>query len=214
MNTQARAKLRAWLHRPKGSLGWIVAILVLLLAASAYRGLSPTWRLPMYNPAVMLALLTLSVALGWAVQRGVKRTVGKAIFNGQETGWQARLAFLRSVARESNILLVVLLCLALLGTGTLWLAGHSVTQIVANCEANLQAQVDIHEDEKLTALVGKPVCTCLAQTFMERNGVLRMALFETPMQEVSGLKVLTAEDEQRCLEQFDLLPEEPQATAP
>lgn len=46
MNTQARAKLRAWLHRPKGSLGWIVAILVLLLAASAYRGLSPTWRLP------------------------------------------------------------------------------------------------------------------------------------------------------------------------
>lgn len=66
----------------------------------------------------MLALLTLSVALGWAVQRGVKRTVGKAIFNGQETGWQARLAFLRSVARESNILLVVLLCLALLGTGT------------------------------------------------------------------------------------------------
>ncbi|MDW2779901.1 hypothetical protein [Pseudomonas sp. BEA3.1] len=214
MNTQARAKLRAWLHRPKGSLGWIVAILVLLLAASAYRGLSPTWRLPMYNPAVMLALLTLSVALGWAVQRGVKRTVGKAIFNGQETGWQARLAFLRSVARESNILLVGLLCLALLGTGTLWLAGHSVTQIVANCEANLQAQVDIHEGEKLTALVGKPVCTCLAQTFMERNGVLRMALFETPMQEVSGLKVLTADDEQRCLEQFDLLPEEPQATAP
>ncbi|MNO97477.1 hypothetical protein D3C76_891860 [compost metagenome] len=214
MNTQARAKLRAWLHRPKGSLGWIVAILVLLLAASAYRGLSPTWRLPMHNPAVMLALLTLSVALGWAVQRGVKRTVGKAIFNGQETGWQARLAFLRSVARESNILLVVLLCLALLGTSTLWLAGRSVTQIVANCEANLQAQVDIPEDEKLTALVGKPVCTCLAQTFMERNGVLRMALFETPMQEVSGLKVLTADDEQRCLEQFDLLPEEPQATAP
>ncbi|WP_323055019.1 MULTISPECIES: hypothetical protein [unclassified Pseudomonas] len=214
MNTQARAKLRAWLHRPKGSLGWIVAILVLLLAASAYRGLSPTWRLPMHTPVVMLALLTLSVALGWAVQRGVKRTVGKAIFNGLETGWQARLAFLRSVARESNILLVVLLCLALLGTSTLWLAGRSVTQIVANCEANLQAQVDIPEDEKLTALVGKPVCTCLAQTFMERNGVLRMALFETPMQEVSGLKVLTADDEQRCLEQFDLLPEEPQATAP
>lgn len=55
-----------------------------------------------------------------------------------------------------------------------------MTQIVANCEANLQAQVDIPEDEKLTALLGKPVCTCLAQTFMERNGVLRMALFETP----------------------------------
>ncbi|MDD2026488.1 hypothetical protein QCL51_12610 [Pseudomonas sp. LTR0] len=214
MNTQARAKLRAWLHRPKGSLGWIVAILVLLLAASAYHGLSPTWRLPMHDPAVILALLALSVALGWAVQRGVKRTVGRAIFNGQETGWQARLAFLRSVARESNILLVVLLCLGLLGTGALWLAGRSVTQIVANCEANLQAQVDVPEYEKLSTLVGKPVCTCLAQTFMKRNGVLRMALFETPMQEVSGLKVLTPDDEQRCLKQFDLLPEEPQATMP
>ncbi len=214
MNTQARAKLRAWMHRPKGSLGWIVAILALLLAASAYRGLSPIWRLPMRDPAVLLALLGLSVALGWAVQRGVKRTVGKAIFNGQQTGWPARLAFLRSVTRESNILLVMLLCLALLGTGTLWLAGRSVAQIVAICEANLQAQVDIPEDEKLTALVGKPVCTCLAQTFLERNGVLRMALFETPMQEVSGLKALTPVDEQRCLEQFDLLPEEARAIVP
>ncbi|WP_172827552.1 hypothetical protein [Pseudomonas sp. p21] len=202
------------MHRPKGSLGWIVAILALLLAASAYRGLSPIWRLPMRDPAVLLALLGLSVALGWAVQRGVKRTVGKAIFNGQQTGWPARLAFLRSVTRESNILLVMLLCLALLGTGTLWLAGRSVAQIVAICEANLQAQVDIPEDEKLTALVGKPVCTCLAQTFLERNGVLRMALFETPMQEVSGLKALTPVDEQRCLEQFDLLPEEARAIVP
>ncbi|WP_325947879.1 hypothetical protein [Pseudomonas putida] len=46
-----------------------MAILVLLLAASAYHGLSPTWRLPMHDPAVILALLALSVALGWAVQR-------------------------------------------------------------------------------------------------------------------------------------------------
>ena len=104
MNTQARAKLRAWMHRPRGSLGWIVAIVALLVAASAYRAVSPSWRLPMRDPAVLLALLALSVALGWAVQRGVKRTVGKAIFAGQATGWQARLAFLRSVTRESNIL--------------------------------------------------------------------------------------------------------------
>ncbi|WP_313712356.1 hypothetical protein [Pseudomonas sp.] len=214
MNTQARAKLRAWLHRPKGSLGWIVAIVALLLAASAYHGLSPSWRMPMHDPAVLLALLALAVALGWVVQRGVKRTVGKAIFNGQETGWQARLAFLRSVARESNILLVTLLSLALLGTGILWLAGRSVAQIVATCEANLQAQVNVPEDEKLTALVGRPVCTCLAQTFVARNGVMRMALFDTPMHDMSGLKALTRDDEQRCLERFDLLPEAPQVITP
>lgn len=214
MSTQARAKLRAWMHRPKGSLGWIVAIVALLVAASVYRALSPSWRMPMRDPAVLLSLLALSVALGWVVQRGVKRAIGKAIFNGRETGWQARLALLRSITQESNRLMGVLLLLGLLGAGTVWLAGRSVAQIVENCTANLQAQVDRPEDEQLAALVGKPVCTCLAQTFLERNGVLRLALFETPMQEVSGLKALTPADEQRCLAQFDLLPEEGRAVTP
>ena len=71
-----------------------------------------------------------------------------------------------------------------------------------------------NENEQLAALVGKPVCTCLAQTFLQRNGVIRLALFETPMQEVSGLKALTPADEQRCLAQFDLLPEEGHADTP
>jgi hypothetical protein len=214
MNTQARVKLRAWMHRPRGSVGWIVAIATLLIAASVYRAVSPSWRMPMRDPAVLLSLLALCVALGWAVQRGVKRTVGKAIFNGQETGWQARLAFLRSITRESNVLMGMLLLLAVLGGATVWLAGRSVAQIVENCSANLQAQVQAPENEQLAALVGKPVCTCLAQTFLQRNGVIRLALFETPMQEVSGLKALTPADEQRCLAQFDLLPEEGRADTP
>ncbi|MFJ3448424.1 hypothetical protein ACIPM0_09390 [Pseudomonas sichuanensis] len=214
MNTQAREKLRAWIHRPRGSLGWIVAIAAILLAASFYRAVSPSWRMPMRDPAVLLSLLALSVALGWVVQRGVKRTVGKTIFNGQESGWQARLAFLRSITRESNVLMGMLLLLAVLGGATIWLAGRSVAQIVENCTANLHAQVQGPEDEQLSALVGKPVCTCLAQTFLERNGVIRLALFETPMQEVSGLKALTPADEQRCLAQFDLVPEEGRAVTP
>ncbi len=214
METQARAKLRAWMHRPRGSLGWIVVILALLVVAFAYQWLSPSWRLPMQHPLVLLALLALCLALGWVVQRGVKRTVGKAIFNGQSTGWQARLAFLRSIIQESNVLLGLLLFLALLGGGTLWLAGRSVDSIVERCAANLQAQVASSEDEQLTALLGKPVCTCMAQTFLDRNGLIRLALFETPMREVSAYKALTADDEQRCLEQFDLLPEAAPATAP
>lgn len=214
MNTQARAKLRAWMHRPRGSLGWIVAIVALLVAASVYRALSPSWRMPMRDPVVLLSLLAWSVALGWAVQHGVKRTVGKTIFNGQESGWQARLALLRSISRESNVLMGMLLLLAVLGAATAWLAGRSVAQIVENCSANLQAQVQVPEDEQLAALVGKPVCTCLAQTFLERNGVIRLALFETPLQKVSGLRALTPADEQRCLAQFDLVPEEGSATRP
>ncbi|UVM14599.1 hypothetical protein LOY42_14980 [Pseudomonas sp. B21-023] len=216
MNTQARAKLRAWMHRPRGSLGWIVAIVALLVAASVYHALSPSWRMPMRDPVVLLSLLAWSVALGWAVQHGVKRTVGKTIFNGQESGWQARLALLRSICRESNVLMGMLLLLAVLGAATAWLAGRSVAQIVENCSANLQAQaqVQVPEDEQLAALVGKPVCTCLAQTFLERNGVIRLALFETPLQKVSGLRALTPADEQRCLAQFDLVPEEGSATRP
>ncbi|MBC3489005.1 hypothetical protein HU764_014760 [Pseudomonas sp. SWRI100] len=196
------------MKRPRGSFGWLVALATWVVAASAYQALGPTWRLPMRDPSMLLALLLLSAAAGWAVQRGVRRTVGKTIFSDQATGWQVRLAFIRSVAQESNVLLGMLLVMALLGVATLWLAGRSVERIVSGCQANLQAQVDVPETVPLAALVGKPICGCLAQTFLDRNGVVRLALFNTPLMEVSSFKQLTPADERRCLEQMDMLPDE------
>lgn len=207
MNMQTRAKLSAWAKRPRGSLGWIAAIATLVVAASIYQVLGPAWQLPMRAPAIVLALLALSAAVGLAVHRSFKSTVGKTIFSGQGRGWQARLAIVRDVARESNILLGMLLLLAVLGLGSLILASRSVQGIVSGCETNLQAQVDLPEDQALAALVAKPVCQCLAQTFLERNGVIRLALFNTPLLEVSAFKGVTEADERRCLEQLDLLPE-------
>ena len=207
MNMQTRAKLSAWAKRPKGSLGWIAAIATLVVAASIYQVLGPAWQLPMRAPAIVLALLALSAAVGLAVHRSFKSTVGKTIFSGQGRGWQARLAIVRDVARESNILLGMLLLLAVMGLGSLILASRSVQGIVSGCETNLQAQVDLPEDQALAALVAQPVCQCLAQTFLERNGVIRLALFNTPLLEVSAFKGVTEADERRCLEQLDLLPE-------
>ncbi|WP_251962535.1 hypothetical protein [Pseudomonas sp. Marseille-Q5299] len=207
MNMQTRAKLSAWAKRPRGSLGWIAAIATLVVAASSYQVLGPAWQLPMRAPAIVLALLALSAAVGLAVHRSFKSTVGKTIFSGQGRGWQARLAIVRDVASESNILLGMLLLLAVLGLGSLILASRSVQGIVSGCETNLQAQVDLPEDQALAALVAKPVCQCLAQTFLERNGVIRLALFNTPLLEVSAFKGVTEADERRCLEQLDLLPE-------
>lgn len=207
MNMQTRAKLSAWAKRPRGSLGWIAAIATLVVAASIYQVLDPAWQLPMRAPAIVLALVALSAAVGLAVHRSFKSTVGKTIFSGQGKGWQARLAIVRDVARESNILLGMLLLLAALGIAALLLASRSVQGIVSGCETNLQAQVDLPEDQALAALVAKPVCQCLAQTFLERNGVIRLALFNTPLLEVSAFKGVTEADERRCLEQLDLLPE-------
>lgn len=207
MNMQTRAKLSAWAKRPRGSLGWIAAIATLVVAASIYQVLGPAWQLPMRAPAIVLALLALSAAVGLAVHRSFKGAVGKTIFSGQGRGWQARLAIVRDVARESNILLGMLLLLAVLGLGSLILASRSVQGIVSGCETNLQAQVDLPEDQALAALVAQPVCQCLAQTFLERNGVIRLALFNTPLLEVSAFKGVTEADERRCLEQLDLLPE-------
>ncbi|MFJ4053802.1 hypothetical protein ACIPZC_10075 [Pseudomonas sp. NPDC089743] len=214
MNMQTRVRLSAWARRPKGSIGCIAAIATLAIAASVYQVLGPAWRLPMHEPAIALTLLTLSAAVGLGVHRVFKKTVGTTIFSGQATGWQARLAMVRDVARESNILLGMLLLLAMLGVGTLGLASRSVQGIVSGCETNLQAQVDLPEDQALAALIAKPVCQCLAQTFLERNGVLRLALFNTPLLEVSAFKGLTEADERRCLEQLDLLPEATAAAPP
>lgn len=206
MDMQGRTKLRAWIKRPRGSFGWLAAIVTLIVAASAYQELSPIWRLPLGDPAVLLWLLVLSTAFGWAVQRGVRRTVGKIIFTGQATGWQARLAFIRAVAWESNVLMGILLLLVVLSVGTLWLASRSLGDIMNGCETNLRTQVELPEDEPMAALVGKPICQCLAQTFLDRNGFIRLALFNTPLLEVSAFEGVTEADERRCLEQLDLLP--------
>ncbi|WP_284384201.1 hypothetical protein [Pseudomonas putida] len=206
MDTQAKAKLRAWIKRPKGSFGWVAAIATLMVMASVYQALSPVWRLPMRAPAVLLALFALSAAVGWAVQRSVKHRVGNTIFTEGAIGWQARLARIRAVARESNILLAMMALMAGFGAGTLWLAGRTVENIVYACEANFQVQVAAPQNAPIVAQVAKPVCQCLAQTFLDRNGVIRLALFNTPLLDVSTLKGVSAVDERRCLEQLDLLP--------
>ena len=64
MNMQARAKLRAWAKRPRGSLGWLAAIATLVVVASLYQVLGPAWQLPMRAPAIVLAVLALSAAVG------------------------------------------------------------------------------------------------------------------------------------------------------
>ena len=214
MNMQARAKLRAWVTRPRGSLGWIAAIATLVVAASVYQVLGPAWRLPMRAPVIVLAVLALSAAVGLAVHRCFKGAVGETIFSEQGTGWQARLALIRGVARESNIMLGMLLLLAVLGISTLVLASRSVQGIVSGCETHLQAQIDLPEDRAFAALVAKSVCQCLAQTFLDRNGVIRLALFNTPLLEVRAFEGVTAADERQCLEQLDLLPEATDAASP
>lgn len=211
MNTQARTKLTAWLRRPRGSLGWVAAIVFFMTSASLYRAFQPASLLTIHEPLVLLSLAVFSAIVGLAVQRRFTRSVGETIFANGSSGWQRKLTLLNAAARESNVLLGTLVLLALLGTSILWLAGRSVEHIVNACEANLQAQIDTPNGGPLVAMIAKPVCQCLAQVFLDRNGVIRLALFDTSVLEVTAFKGVTETDEQRCLEQLDLLPEEPTA---
>ncbi|MBS7600849.1 hypothetical protein KHO53_21980 [Pseudomonas sp. RC2C2] len=162
----------------------------------------------MREPLVLLALTVFSAAVGLVVQRRFMRSVGATIFARNASGWQRKFALLNAAARESNILLGMLVLLVVLGTSLLWLAGRSVDNIVRACEANVQAQVDVPGGGPLAAVIAKPVCQCLAQVFLDRNGVVRLALFDTPLLEVGQFNEVTEADEQRCLEQLDMLPEE------
>lgn len=200
MNASSNEKLRAWLKRPRGSFGVIagvVSFVVLVSIASGFEGVAP---LLTARPWMLSGFAAISLGVGVIVQHRYTVLVGKAIFNAGAPGWRDKVERMATCAKESNLVLCLLLAVGVGYPTTLYYAARSIRVIAAACEANLSDKLLIPGEEGRSISIASPVCQCLSQVFLDRNGVVRLALFDTSVLDVTDYQGITEEDEQHCLD--------------
>lgn len=199
MNDTRKQKLTAWFKRPRGSFGIVAAVIsfvVLVSLAIAFEGIA---ALVAAKPWILLGFVAICLSIGIVVQHRYTLLVGKAIFNPSASGWWPTLERLLTWAKESNIALCLLIAVGVGYPTTLYFAARSVHSIIVACETNLNDKLQLPGEAERSISVASPLCKCLSEVFLDRNGVLRLALFNTSVLEVTDFQGITEEDEQQCL---------------
>lgn len=199
MKASSKEKLTVWLKRPRASFGIIAGLItfvVLVSIAACFEGVA---ALLMANPWILLGFVAISLATGIIVQHRYALLVGKAIFSPGSTGWRQKVERISICAKESNLVLCLLVAVGVGYPTTLYFAARSIRTIVAACEVNINDKLELGGNDGRSASIASPICLCLSQVFLDRNGVLRLALFNTSVLSVNDFQGITEKDEQQCL---------------
>lgn len=199
MNAADKLKLIAWLRRPKSSFGLLAGIASFVVLMSLAAWLEQAYDLMLSAPFILVAFLLVSVGSGIIVQHRFTLRLGDTIFNSPAQGWQRAWQRLSTWARESNILLAILLALCIGFPVTMFYAVQSIQTIVKDCQQDLEAQAQMYEEQIPTTSFSRPLCECLSQQFLRKNGVVRLALFNTRILDITDFEGVTPTDEQVCL---------------
>jgi hypothetical protein len=194
-----KAKLPARLKVPKGSIGILAGIVcyVSLLSVAAF--FEDMFSLLKSTPLGLLGFLAVSICTGTVVQHRVTRNVNRASFSPTLRGWLYRVRRLSLYARESNILLGIMVVLCVAYPVTMFSAASSIQTIVRDCKQDLDSQIQRYEDPGSPLSFSEPVCKCLSQAFLDKNGVVRLALFRSQLFDITDFYGVTEADEQACL---------------
>jgi hypothetical protein len=148
----------------------------------------------------LTAFLLVSMGTGVIVQHRYTLHIGDVIFNSPAPGWQHAWHRLATRAKESNILLAILLALCIGFPITMFYAVRSIQTIVRDCQQDLEAQAQMYEEQVPTTSFSGPLCECLSQQFLRKNGVVRLALFNSRILDITDFEGVTPTDEQACLD--------------
>lgn len=199
MNATRKQKLTAWLKRPRGSFGIIAAVISFVVLVSIATGFEGIAALLAAKPWILLGFVAISLAIGVVVQHRFTMLVGQSIFSPSASGWRQKMERLTTWAKESNVALCLLIAVGVGYPTTLYFAARSVRTIIAACEVNLSDKLELPGEGERSISIASPLCVCLSELFLDRNGVVRLALFNTSVLAVTDFQGITEEDEQQCL---------------
>lgn len=200
MSSENKDKLRAWLTRPRGSFGFITGVVSFVVLLSIATWFGPEADPLMAHPSIIFLLAAGSAAIGGFVQHRYTLAVGKGIFGAATPVWRRKVEINRTFARESNIVLCLILLLGMGYPLILIFATRSTATIVNACKSSLDTQLYTRGEYDEFPSISLPVCQCLSKVFLDRNGVLRLALFNTPLLDAEDFKKVTEIDEARCVD--------------
>jgi hypothetical protein len=199
VDTIEKAKLIAKLRVPKSSIGILAgtASFVLLVSIAAlFEGL---FSLLKSTPLGMLGFLAVSVCTGILIQHRFTRSVDQAIVSPPSRKWLHAVRRLSLYARESNILLAVMIVIGVTYPITMFSAAQSIQTLVRDCKQDLDSQIQLYDDQQPPLSFSGPLCKCLSGVFLNKNGIVRLALFRSELLDTTAYRGVTEADEQACL---------------
>ncbi|PLP92490.1 hypothetical protein CYD26_10455 [Pseudomonas sp. FFUP_PS_473] len=106
--------------------------------------------------------------------------------------------------RPHELILLTLIMLLFVGgyTATAYLAARAGAAIVATCVTQLTSTLVANEQEQALAYLVGPVCQCISQRFMEKNGVVRLALLHSQWFNIATYSAVTDAEQMACMERF------------
>ncbi|NUU36909.1 hypothetical protein [Pseudomonas sp. C2B4] len=131
-------------------------------------------------------LIGIHVVQGWWRGRGA--TLGKLRRPGKGQ-WK----------REAIFLLLILLALTTFYFAAYHIASHALKELVNTCSARFEIELENADIEPPMAALPQSLCECLAQTFLDKNGVVRLALVDSRLLDPLALEPVTEEDGDACI---------------
>lgn len=199
MDTVDKAKLTARLRAPKSSIGILAgtACFVLLVSIAAF--FEDLFSLLKSTPSGLLGFLVVSVCTGTIIQHRFTRKIDQASVSSTSKKWLHTFRRLSLYARESNILLAIMIVIGVAYPITMFSAARSIQTIVRDCKQNLDSQIQLYDDQQPPLSFSGPLCKCLSSVFLNKNGIVRLALFRTELLDTTAFKGVTEADERACL---------------
>ena len=102
-------------------------------------------------------------------------------------------------SRELIILLSALSALLLVYFTAFYFASQAVKELVQTCTASLEIQLENADTDPRTKALARPLCECMARSFLDKNGIVRFAMVDRHLLDSMALEPVTEKDEEACI---------------
>ena len=124
-----------------------------------------------------------------AVQHGSRDAAHKYLQRTGPGSWR----------REAAILMSVLLAQLVGFFAAFHFASIAVQDLVETCTARLEIQLENADTDPLTKPLARPLCECMARSFLDKNGIVRLAMLNSHLLDLMELEPVTEKDEEACI---------------
>ncbi|WP_433771544.1 hypothetical protein [Pseudomonas putida] len=134
----------------------------------------------------------------------INKLIGIHVVQGWWRGRGATLTSLRRSGkwrwkREVIFLLLISLMLTVGYFTACHFASHSLRELVDTCSARFEMELENAEIEPPRDALPQSLCECLAHAFLDKNGVVQLALVDRHLMDLQALEPVTEEDGEVCI---------------
>jgi hypothetical protein len=188
------------------SMGWLSAGYALVIMVALTAGFRTPARWVATHFWVLMPMTVASLAVGIVAHYFYQRWSRSLLHQVGVLRWRDRLVQHRSYTHEATVGLSILLLVGVGYSAAMFAAARASNRIVSECSAQFTAQLEADGAVDATAL-SRSSCECLGKIFFERNGVFRMALFDTRLLGKEDFAQVDEIDEALCMNAaFDAYP--------